>query len=82
MTEHAGPQLVPTPHRSAGAILFFGFVSLLWTVWLGGMVSVVSDHQLYLWLGAAALSCSGLRSSRSSGTRHAPRSMSPSSGGS
>ena len=50
MTEHAGPQLVPTPHRSAGAILFFGFVSLLWTVWLGGMVSVVSDHQLYLWL--------------------------------
>jgi hypothetical protein len=49
MTEPAGPQVAPTSHRS-GAIVFFGVVALLWTVWLGGLVSVASDHELYLWL--------------------------------
>jgi uncharacterized membrane protein len=56
MTEPAGPQLVPTSHRS-GAIAFFGVLALLWTVWLGGLVSVVSDHELYLflWCGSAVV---------------------------
>jgi uncharacterized membrane protein len=49
MTEPAGPQVAPTSHR-LGAIVFFGVVALLWTVWLGGLVSVASDHELYLWL--------------------------------
>ena len=56
MTEPAGPQLVPTSHRS-GAIAFFGVIALLWTVWLGGLVSVVSDRELYLflWCGSAVV---------------------------
>jgi hypothetical protein len=49
MTEPAGPQLASTSHRS-GAIVFFGVLALLWTVWLGGLVRVASDHELYLWL--------------------------------
>jgi hypothetical protein len=49
MTEPAGPHVAPTSHRS-GAIGFFGVLALLWTVWLGGLVSVASDHELYLWL--------------------------------
>jgi uncharacterized membrane protein len=56
MTEPAGPQLVPTSHRS-GAIVFFGVLALLWTVWLGGLVSVASDRELYLflWCGSAVV---------------------------
>lgn len=56
MTEPAGPQLVPTSHRS-GAIAFFGVLALLWTVWLGGIVSVASDQELYLflWCGSAVV---------------------------
>ena len=56
MTEPVGPQLAPTSHRS-GAIAFFGIVALLWTVWLGGLVSVASDQELYLflWCGSALL---------------------------
>src|SRR6266511_6218709 len=56
MTEPAGPQLVPTSHRS-GAIAFFGVLALLWTVWLGGLVSIASEHELYLflWCGSAVV---------------------------
>jgi uncharacterized membrane protein len=54
MTEPAGPQLVPTSNRT-GPILFFGVLALLWTVWLASLVSVASDHELYLflWCGSA-----------------------------
>jgi uncharacterized membrane protein len=56
MTEPAGPQLVRISDRS-GAIAFFGVLALLWTVWLGGLVSVASDHELYLflWCGSAVV---------------------------
>jgi uncharacterized membrane protein len=56
MTEPAGPKLVPTSHRS-GAIVFFGVLALLWTVWLGGLVSIASEHELYLflWCGSAVV---------------------------
>jgi len=56
MTEPAGPQLVRISNRS-GAIAFFGVLALLWTVWLGGLVSVASDHELYLflWCGSAVV---------------------------
>src|SRR5258705_3855757 len=56
MTEPTVPQLVPTSHRS-GAIVFFGVLALLWTVWLGGIVSIASDRELYLflWCGSAVV---------------------------
>jgi hypothetical protein len=51
MTEPAAPQVAPTSPRS-GAIVFFGALALLWMVWLGGIVSIASDHELYQRLSA------------------------------
>jgi uncharacterized membrane protein len=57
MTEPAGPQLVsPSTSRSA-AVVFFGLAALVWTVWLGGIASVFSEHEVYvvLWCGSAVI---------------------------
>lgn len=55
MAEPAGPPLVPvSTHRSA-AIVAFGIAAFVWTVWLGGIIASLSDHDLYvvLWCGSA-----------------------------
>jgi len=55
MTEPAGPQLVPTSSHRWRATVFFGLAALVWTIWLGAIVSFFSDHELYvfLWCGSA-----------------------------
>ena len=55
MTEPAGPQLVPTSSHRWRATVFFGLAALVWTIWLGAIVSFSSDHELYvfLWCGSA-----------------------------
>lgn len=57
MTEPAGPQLVPTSTQRTGAIAFFAVTALVWTIWLGGIASVMSDQDLYLflWCGSAVV---------------------------
>ena len=55
MTEPAGPQLVSTSSHRWRATVFFGLAALVWTIWLGAIVSFFSDHELYvfLWCGSA-----------------------------
>src|SRR3989442_6961533 len=55
MTEPAGPQLVPTSSHRWRATVFFGLAALVWTIWLGAIVSFSSNHELYvfLWCGSA-----------------------------
>ena len=46
MAEPAGPPHVPvSTHRSA-AIVAFGIAAFVWTVWLGGIIASLSDHDL------------------------------------
>jgi uncharacterized membrane protein len=55
MTEPVAPQLVPTSSHRWRATVFFGLAALVWTVWLGEMMALLSDHDLYvvLWCGSA-----------------------------